>query len=260
MPLPSFTARGGQFAHLSLGRPVEGSVPHVIWGHGWGMTHASLAPIARSLERQAHHTILDFPGFGESPVPATPWSNLDYADALAEWLETLPRGRRIFVGHSFGGRVALRLAAQHPSLIDALVIAGGAGLQRQRSFLESVRVQAKIRSFKALKGLERLGFDMSKYKAGFGSADYRNAGAMRPIFVAVVGEDQTESVKRISCPVTLLYGENDNETPPEIGKRLSALIPRASFRVLPGLDHYSILTDGAPQIANAVAGALEMPA
>jgi pimeloyl-ACP methyl ester carboxylesterase len=255
--LPTFVAKGAPHAFQSLGPPLSAETPHVIWGHGWGQSHAALLPLARSLERQAHHTVLDFPGFGESPLPPGIWGTADYADALAEWLRGLPRGRRVYVGHSFGCRVALRLAARHPDTIDALVLAAGAGLKRQRSVTERLRIFLKVRLYKALKLVERLGVDVSARKAKFGSADYRNAGALRPIFVATVSEDQTEVARMIRCPVALLYAEKDTETPPEIGERLAKLIPGATLAVLPGLDHYTILTDGAPQVVYAVSRMLE---
>ncbi len=255
--LPTFTAHGAPHAYASLGKALNEATPHVIWGHGWGLSHASLLPLARSLERVAHHSVLDFPGFGESPPPPGVWTTETYADALAEWLRTLPRGRRVYVGHSFGCRVALRLAARHPDCVDAMVLAAGAGLKRQRTLWERLRIFARVRTFKALKMLEKLGVDVSAQKAKFGSADYRNAGAMRPVFVAVIGEDQTEVARTIRCPVALIYGEKDTETPPEIGKRLAALIPGSTFLMLPGLDHHSILTDGAPQVVHAVSRFLE---
>jgi len=207
--------------------------------------------------RSAHHSLLDFPGFGESPRPPADWDTADYADAVAEWLATLPRGRRVWVGHSFGCRVGLRLASRHPASIDAMVLVAGAGLRRQRSLAERARIALRVRLFKMLKLAERVGIDVSARKAQFGSADYRNAGAMRPIFVKVVAEDQTEAARMVRCPVALLYGERDTETPPEIGERLSRLIPGATLTILPALDHYTILTDGAPQVVHAVSRLLE---
>jgi len=258
--LAAFTADGARHAYQALGRPLEEGVPHVVWGHGWGQDHRAFLPLAGSLARSAHHTVLDFPGFGESPRPAADWDTTNYADALSNWLQALPRARRIYVGHSFGGRVGLRLAASHPEAVDAMVLVAGAGLKRRRSLAERARIALRVRAFKALKLLERLGVDVSARKARFGSADYRNAGAMRPIFVKVIGEDQSEGARMIRCPVSLIYGDQDDETPPEIGERLSRLIPGATLTVLRGLDHHSVLTDGGPQIVHAVNQMLERTA
>jgi pimeloyl-ACP methyl ester carboxylesterase len=252
-----FTSKGALHAAESLGPPLAEGVTHVVWGHGWGQDRNAFLPMARSLERAAHHTLVDFPGFGGSPLPGADWDTADYADAIADWLAGLPRGRRIFVGHSFGGRVGLRLAANHPDAVDGLVLVAAAGLKRRRTPLERLRIGLRIRAFKLLKLLERLGVDVAARKAAYGSADYRNAGALRPIFVKVVSEDQTDGARRIRCPVALIYGERDTETPPEIGERLSQLIPGARLKILPHLDHQSVLTDGAPQVVYEVSRMLD---
>jgi pimeloyl-ACP methyl ester carboxylesterase len=262
LTLPIFTAMAAPHAYRALGRPLQdipgGEVtPHVVWAHGWGQDHHAFLALAGSLARAAHHTLVDFPGFGESPRPAADWGTADYADAMAEWLAGLPRGRRIWVGHSFGCRVGMRLAARHPELIDAMVLVAGAGLRRRRSLVERLRIFLRVRAFKALKFVERLGIDVDARKAKYGSADYRSAGAMRPIFVKVATEDQTEVARAIRCPVSLIYGERDGETPPEMGERLSRLIPRSTLKIIPGLDHHTILTDGGPQVVHAVSQLLE---
>src|SRR5262249_21217272 len=158
------------------------------------------------------------------------WDTVDYAEAMAEWLGTLPRGRRIWVGHSFGCRIGMRLAARHPDAVDALVLVAGAGLKRRRGPVEQLQVWLRVPAFKTLKRLEKAGVDVSARKAGYGSVDYRNAGAMRPIFVKVVSEDQTDVAPAIRCPVTLIYGDKDTETPPEFGQRLKKLIPNADLK------------------------------
>jgi pimeloyl-ACP methyl ester carboxylesterase len=107
--------------------------PLLIWGHGWGHTHRALLPLAESLRRVAPSALVDFPGFGESPIPPGPWGTEDYADAMAEWLAGLGTTRRVWIGHSFGSRVGLQLAARHPELVQGLFLIAAAGLPRQRS-------------------------------------------------------------------------------------------------------------------------------
>ena len=240
--------RDASFAWRSIG-PAPGTAPlHFIWAHGWGQDHRAFLPLATALERRGTHSLIDFPGFGESPPPPTSWSTADYADAMADWLSTLPRARRIWIGHSFGCRVGLQLAARHADAVDGLFLVAAAGLQRSRTPLQQLKIRMRVAAYKSLKFLPRLGIDTTSLRGKFGSADYRNAGPMRPILVKVVQEDLTEVARRVRCPVQLLYGERDDETPAEIGHRLAKLIPGASVTILPRFDHYTILTSGAHQV------------
>jgi len=248
--MQKIVVRDAPLAYASIGAPLESAPLHFIWAHGWGQDHTVFVPVANSLARLGGHSLLDFPGFGQSPPPPAPWATEDYADAVADWLKTLPRSRRIWIGHSFGCRVGLQLAARHPDAIDGLFLVAAAGLPRTRTPLQKLKIKGRVAFYKSLKFLPRLGIDTSSLRSRFGSADYRNAGPMRATFVKVVQEDLTDAARHISCPVQLVYGALDNETPPEIGHRLVKLIPNASISVLPRFDHYSVLSQGAHQIQN----------
>lgn len=225
-----------------------------LWAHGWGQDRRAMANLAQSLTGLGGHILIDFPGFGAAPHPRDAWSTADYADAVARFLKHAPTaGPTVWIGHSFGGRVGIQLAARHPELVDRLVLIASAGLQRQRSLLERTRVTGKIYTFKTLKRLAPVvGMDVDKLRENFGSADYKAAGDMREILSKVVREDLTDVAARIKCPTRLIYGAKDTETPPEIGERLAAVIPDAQLSVLTNQDHYSLLGEGRHQVAKRI--------
>ncbi len=236
------------YIHL-LGLPFSEAPIRLVWGHGWGQDHTSFLPLAEPLARQAHHVLLDFQGFGQSPKPDQVWGTAEYADDVAAYLKENPfKGKTIWVGHSFGGRVGMQLAARHPALIDGLFLIASAGVPRQRNFKQKVKNKFRVLFFKSLKHLWRwTGRDVDVLKNRFGSPDYRNAGPLRPIFLKTIAENLSEVARAITCPVFLLYGSADTETPPDIGATLRQLIPNATLCVLDGQDHFSILTSGRHQ-------------
>ena len=67
----------------------------------------------------------------------------------------------------------------------------------------------------------------------------------------------TEAARAVRCPTVLVYGENDRETPPDIGERLKLLIPDAQLHVLRGFDHWNVLTDGQHQLSHRLSDFLE---
>lgn len=223
--------------------------PVVIWGHGWGQSRKAFRPLAEGLESFGTHILVDFPGFGDSPMPPGPWSTTEYADEAAQFIRQHSNGPIVWVGHSFGCRVGLQLASRHPDLISGLFLIAGAGLRRKRPLWQDIYFKTRILVFKTLKKFIPLGLSEDWLRSKFGSTDYKNAGPLRPVLVKTIAEDLSNVARTVSCPVALVYGMNDTETPPEIGQRLQKLIPGAELTILPGQDHYSVLGEGRHQVA-----------
>jgi pimeloyl-ACP methyl ester carboxylesterase len=72
-----------------------------------------------ALARRRRVIRYDQPGYGRSPLPPGPFSDVRDLDAL---LDGLGVDRASLVGASMGGRIALEYALEHPDRIDALVL------------------------------------------------------------------------------------------------------------------------------------------
>ena len=227
---------------------------HIIWAHGWGHTGQNLLPLAKKLAKQANHYVVDFPGFGKASLPPAAWGVEDYADYMSHFLKTLPEGKRIWVGHSFGCRVAIRLAAKNPKLLDGMVLIAAAGLKYRHNIFKKAYIKGRVYTYKALKKLAKWGVVSTEWlQKTFGSADYKNAqGPMRSVFVKVVNDDLAMVAPKVTCPVMLLFAEADTATPPDFAYRYARLMPRARAIVLGGLDHWTILTKGEHQVTHRI--------
>ena len=222
----------------------------VVWAHGWGQNHKSFEALIQPLSQNAQHYAIDFPGFGLSPEPSNAWDTAAYADAMAALIKKKTSTPVTWVGHSFGCRVGLQIAARHPELIKGLFLIAGAGLPRKRSLFKKLHIKARIYTYKFLKALIPIGLINKEWLIRtFSAPDFKNAsGIVRQIFVKVVNEDLSEQARSITCPTILVYGENDTETPPEIGERLNKLISGSKMIHLAGQDHYSVLAEGRHQV------------
>lgn len=249
--MQTFLSHSAQFSHLRLDEAAPGA-PVIVWAHGWGQNHAAFLPLADALRKSAGHILIDLPGFGESPPPPGHWGTEDYADAIADWMKEQNFPPVIWVGHSFGCRVGIRLAAKYPERVKGLCLIAAAGLKRERPSFKRLYFYLRIKLFKLLKAFLPQGTTREKILSKFGSADYKNAGPMRSIFIRTVNEDLSETATRVRCPVRLVFGTMDTETPPEFGTRYQRLMPDASLLLLEGLDHYSVLTAGRHQAAKVV--------
>lgn len=223
----------------------------IIWAHGWGQNHKSFDALKHPFENFGHHYALDFPGFGQSNQPPEAWSTAQYADFCAALIKDRIKKPVLWVGHSFGCRVGIQIAARHPELISGLCLIAGAGLPRKRPLFKKLYFKARIYTYKFLKKLSIINLVSKDWLTKkFGSADYKNSsGVLRQTFVKVVNENLSAQAAKITCPVLLIYGENDTETPPEIGERLQNLIKNSEMVHLAGEDHYSVLANGRHQVA-----------
>ena len=88
-----------------------------------------ISPVVERLVQR--HTIYlpTAPGFNATPMHAGVKTMVDLADLMAQFAQQIIGGTCDVVAESFGGWVALWLAAKHPDLVAQLVLQGPAGLR-----------------------------------------------------------------------------------------------------------------------------------
>jgi len=242
--------------HIRIGTP---GAPKVVFGHGWGRSHRDFIPVAEALAPSIDAYLFDLPGFGKSERPDEAWGSVEYAEYMARYIVgDMGIDSCTWVGHSFGGRIALRLGVNAPGMLDQLVIVGGAGVPRSVTRMERWKRKWNSAKFQRLKAAAKDEDALIALEKRFGSADYvtsRETG-MRDIFIKTISEDQSADLPRIKVPTALIYGGQDTETPPEVGRKIAALIPGATYTECPDYDHISILDRGRHQIALTIKQAI----
>ncbi len=227
-----------------LAERIGGTPPRVVALHGWGRSGADFTGILSGLDAVAIH----LPGFGPAGAPDAVWGTEDYARLVAEAIE--PFGPVVLVGHSFGGRIAVRLAAARPELVSGLVLTGAPLVRLAPASKPSL-------AYRIVKVLNRIGLvpdsvlEARRKKAG--SADYNAAqGVMRDIMVKTVNENYDTDLARVTAPTWMVWGENDTAAPTAAGKVASDRIRGARWTVVSGEAH--LLT---PVLGAAVRAAIE---
>ncbi len=231
----------------------------LVWLHGWGQDHSSLMPLATLFKKTAANILYDLPGFGQTAMLAPGSGTRDYAGAVVAELRKTKPGRRVIIGHSFGCRVALRIAAGDPGQAQGLVLIAAAGLPRKKSLggkVKSVFIKAAGKLAHRSDQIFKTNLK-PKFRDRFGSRDYKAAGALRETFVATVSENLAAIAGAIQTPALLLYGAEDTETPVEIGRRFESLLPHGKLKILRGFGHLNILTEGGHQCQHAIQAFLE---
>jgi pimeloyl-ACP methyl ester carboxylesterase len=208
--------------------------PSVIALHGWSRDSSDWDDVLRGEDALA----LDLPGFGNTPVPDAAWGTPEYAEVVVDAICNVAAPPFTLVGHSFGGRVAVQIAASRPELVAGLVLTG-APLYRRAAPAKP------LATFRAAKALHRAGILsdalMDRMRHRYGSADYRaTSGVMRALFVKVINENYDAPITAIGAsevPVFLVWGEHDREVPLSVASRIHAAIGGSTLRVVPGAGH-----------------------
>jgi pimeloyl-ACP methyl ester carboxylesterase len=182
----------------------------------------------------------DFPGFGQSPKPRDVWGTEDYAEMVKAFMEKCGIASADILAHSFGARVALVLAKKHPATVEKLVLTGAAGLRIKKSVPFYKRAISKAGKAAGYFGPPGAWLKQKLY-AKIASADYLNAGEMRPIFVKVVNEDLAGILGDINRPTLLVWGADDRDTTLEAGRMMNEGIKNSRMVVLEGAGHYAFL-------------------
>ena len=96
----------------------------IVLVHGSMDRSAGLLRLSRRLDARFRVIRYDRRGYGRSSAVGPPWDVASNIDDLATLVsrETIDDGRVVVFGHSFGGNVALGLAARHPELVAAVAV------------------------------------------------------------------------------------------------------------------------------------------
>lgn len=229
------------FADGSLfGRRHGDGPPRVLALHGWGRSHRDWDRVLHGLDAIA----VDLPGFGATPAPDEPWGLAEYAEAVAPVLAD--GGPWVVVGHSFGGSVAVHLAAhrEHRAHVQALVLTGTPLIRPDRA------ARRPPLGFRLARWLHRRGIladaRMEALRERRGSPDYRAAkGVMRDTFVKVVNEDVAHLLPAVSQPSALVWGSVDEDVPLSVGRDAEKALAEAHLVVLDGVGHDTPAEDPA---------------
>ncbi len=104
--------------HTDLGG--EGK-PDMIVLHGMLGSSRNWQTTARDLTAHFHVQALDARNHGKSPHASEMNYEVMGEDILA-WMDARNMERAVFVGHSMGGKTAMRLACRHPDRVEKLVV------------------------------------------------------------------------------------------------------------------------------------------
>jgi pimeloyl-ACP methyl ester carboxylesterase len=211
---------------LRLRYKAAGEGPSVLLLHGWGASIETFEPLFQALSVTFHTVALDLPGHGGSDVPSEPWHVSDYMQCVLKFMDALQLQQPHFVSHSFGGRITIKLAAEHPQRAGRILLTAAAGVPARQSLTTRIRKLTGSAAGK-LQRIARTSVPAAeplirainaRMLPRLASRDYLAAGPLRETLINIVSEDLTAYLPRIQSPVFLVWGDQDRDTPLDSGQ------------------------------------------
>lgn len=163
---------------------------------------------------------------------------------LARYLETFGEPVHL-AGHSMGGQIAIRLAAERPDLVRSLVLVSAAGMPFRFDLRPHVRATTRP-PYGGAQIARVLVPDF--FRAGPASVAVAGARVMRG--------DLRELMHAIRVPTLLVWGENDPLVPLEYGEAMHEEIAGSQLVVIPNAAHV-VMWEQPREFTDAVLGFLE---
>jgi 3-oxoadipate enol-lactonase len=249
----------------------SGLGPPVVLVHGLGGAGCNWTAIAARLRGGHPLLVPELPGHGGSaPLPACP--TLDpLADRMLLLAERERLGPAVFVGHSLGALVALRVARRSPASVLGVVLAGAAGISsasdRAKKALAITSVVKPGRRLAPYRDAVARRARLRRAVLFWGSPD---TDAVQPATVerflvgpalhtdtataarALVADDVREHLGGVRCPCLVLWGARDTQVgiadAMDFARRL-----RAPLRTIADCGH--LLIGERPDVCAAAIGA-----
>lgn len=209
---------------------------------GWGNTSKTFYNIINHFKKDYSIYIIDYPGFGKSPIPKKTLTIYHYADLIQNFMKENNINNPIIIAHSFGGRITTLLTGYYKLKIDKLILIDIASIKPQKTLKQKL----KEKTYKFLKKLTCLFKNKQNYQQKllniFGSSDYKDLPkTMHQTFKNIINEDLTNYLKQIEQETLIIWGEHDQDTPLKDGKKINKLIKNSALIVYPNATHYSYL-------------------
>ncbi len=185
----------------------------IVFLHGWGSNKEVMKSSFSPFLKDFKHIYLDMPGFGKSQTQFS-LTTIEYAEIVKVFLLN-EKNIIAIAGHSFGGKVATLMKPKN------LILLSTAGIIEEKS--SQIKLKIKLAKFLNV-------FGLGKVSKMFRSKDVNTMSEnMYATFKNVVNENFEDIFKNYKNNTLIFWGEHDNATSLESGKKISNLIKNSKF-------------------------------
>ncbi len=238
--------------------------PIVLLLHGGGLDTADISWSGLIPHLADSHRVIapDWPGFGESEMPALkPISMEYYIRFFGAFLDALNIENATLAGISMGGAIALGLTLQQPARVERLILVDSYGLQKQAPFHKLSYLFVNFPGVRALTWQSMRSRWMIRYMLG---SILRRPGSItgdlveemftkirRPGVAQAWNDIQNTEITwqgtrtcfidrlgEIKAPTLIIHGTADTLVPPALAAEAHRRIPNSRLHLLEGSGHW----------------------
>jgi len=221
----------------------EHGIPLVLV-HGLGDRSESWAPMMKRLKKAGFHVYApDLMGYGRSPMA----SNGDYSMAAEEqfvvdFIQALGLPKTDIGGWSMGGWITMKLAVDHPDLVDRVVLYDAAGV-REGQTIHDVGIfapQSPAEMNKLFLLMEPEAHPLPGYVAEDARKNLEKQKTVVGSNLASMTDGKNEMDERIGqlkAPLLIVWGDRDLLTPLAVGEAIHKRVPASELDVVQGCGH-----------------------
>jgi pimeloyl-ACP methyl ester carboxylesterase len=249
---------GGYRLHYFEASPGNGGggTPLVLV-HGLGARGEDWAAMIPLLAAQGFHVYVpDLLGYGRSPKPNVSYSISLQADTVAQFMQAMHMPRADVGGWSMGGWVAMKLALDHPEMVDRLVIYDSAGIYFPAAFGPELFTPNDVAGVKKLHAmLSPKPFNVPNFAAEAAVRKLQaNAWVLKRSMTSMAGGRDLLDFRlhNISQPMLIVWGSEDELIPPSVGERIHQSVPQSVMDIIDGCGHLAPAECARPVTAGTV--------
>lgn len=234
--------------NLRVNYKIAGRGPAILILHGWGGSSDSWLEVEEALVRENYLVVApDLPGFGKSAPPPVGWSIQDYSEFILAFVEQLKMDSFFLLGHSFGGRISIKFAGQHPEKLKSLILCDAAGIRirpdiKTKTILAATRVGNVLFSHRLLAVVKERARNIFYFLLR--NKDYVKAnGVMRETIKKALGENLFSELPKIKSKTLIIWGEVDQLVPLKCAHVFNEKIEGSQLNIMPKIGHSPHLED-----------------
>jgi pimeloyl-ACP methyl ester carboxylesterase len=248
---------GGYKLHYFEASPAGGAGTPLVLVHGLGARGEDWAAMIQALAAQGFHVYApDLLGYGRSPKPDVDYSVSLEEQTVVNFMQAVHVLRADVGGWSMGGWIAMKLALDHPEMVDRLVIYDSAGIYFPAAWgpdLFTPNDVAGVKELMALLSPKPRPLPNFAAEAALRKLQGNAWVLRRSMSSMTTGRDLLDfRLYEMKPPMLIVWGAQDELIPLSVGERIHESVPQSVLDVVEGCGHLAPAECAVPVIEGTV--------